>query len=206
MNANYQEVGNIAFRASQNEGSNHRHFTSSGRSDVSFDPTYSPLTTEGKNAPALGCLSHPRAATSGPCPSRIWNWKNVSSDLRTVFASDPTELAAALNEASTNRAQAIADFEGIAMHCVAGNAVCSTPNHGEPDVLPQEPNGYSGFSALCGHKFRRTRHRPQRPCRKSHHRFSRIWRHLCIPDARLCRRHARRRCARGVLIYLRRTR
>ena len=29
----------------------------------------------------------------------------------------------------------------------------SRPTHGEPDVLPQEPGGYAGFSALYGHKF-----------------------------------------------------
>jgi hypothetical protein len=79
--------------------------------------------------------------------------ENVNGDLKTVFASDPVELAAALAEAKANFSGAVADFEGIAVHCAAGDAVCSSANHGEPDLLPQEPGGYNGFNALFGHKF-----------------------------------------------------
>src|SRR5262249_13014441 len=45
------------------------------------------------------------------------------------------------------------DFEGIAIHCAQGNALCSTANGGGPDILPAEPNGYTGFNALYGHKY-----------------------------------------------------
>ena len=53
----------------------------------------------------------------------------------------------------SNFNKAVADYEGIAVHCAAGSAVCATANGGEPDVLPQEPGGYTGFNALYGHKF-----------------------------------------------------
>jgi hypothetical protein len=84
--------------------------------------------------------------------------ENTNSDIKTVFANDPTELALALADKN-----AAADFEGIAIHCSAGNALCSNQNHGEPDVLPQEPNGYSGFNALYGHKFVAPVISPNRP-------------------------------------------
>jgi hypothetical protein len=48
---------------------------------------------------------------------------------------------------------AIADFEGIAIHCAAGDPLCSTANNGKPDVLPNEPGTYTGFNALFGHKY-----------------------------------------------------
>lgn len=121
--------------------------------DGSADSTYSLLTADGKNAPAPWVPFTRAGCNVGAVSIANMELENVSSDLRTVFASDPAELAAALNEASTNRNQAIADFEGIAIHCAAGNAVCSSQNQGEPDLLPQEPNGYTGFNALYGHKF-----------------------------------------------------
>src|SRR5260370_35777083 len=75
--------------------------------------------------------------------------ENVGSDVNKVFGSTSAEAA----EAKANHTKAVADFEGIAIHCAAGNALCSTANGGEPDTLPQEPGGYTGFSALYGHAF-----------------------------------------------------
>ena len=42
------------------------------------------------------------------------------------------------------------DWLGIAIHCAQGSALCSAANHGAPDALPDEPNGYTGFNALFG--------------------------------------------------------
>ena len=44
----------------------------------------------------------------------------------------------------------VADFEGIAIHCARGSPRCAG---GHPDVLTDEPGGYSGFNALFGNKF-----------------------------------------------------
>jgi hypothetical protein len=46
-----------------------------------------------------------------------------------------------------------ADFEGVAVHCAQGSALCSAANGGVPDLLPQEPGGYNDYSALFGAKF-----------------------------------------------------
>jgi hypothetical protein len=43
-----------------------------------------------------------------------------------------------------------ADFLGIAVHCAQGSAICATSNGGAPDLLPDEPGGYTGFNALFG--------------------------------------------------------
>jgi hypothetical protein len=42
------------------------------------------------------------------------------------------------------------DFLGIAIHCAQVSALCSTANGGAPDLLPDEPGGYTGFNALFG--------------------------------------------------------
>jgi hypothetical protein len=112
------------------------------------DPTFSLLTADGKNAPAPWVPFTRAGCNVGAVSIANMEMENTNSDIKTVFANDPTELALALADKN-----AAADFEGIAIHCSAGNALCSNQNHGEPDVLPQEPNGYSGFNALYGHKF-----------------------------------------------------
>jgi hypothetical protein len=70
--------------------------------------------------------------------------ENVGSDINTVFGPGSPEAA----EAAANRPKAVADFEGIAIHCAPGSAVCGSA--GRPDLLPDEPGGYQGFSALYG--------------------------------------------------------
>jgi hypothetical protein len=73
--------------------------------------------------------------------------ENVSTgatgDVTTVFGANSPQW----NEAKANSTKAAADFEGIAVHCAKGSAVCAT---GETDALPQEPGGYTGFQALFG--------------------------------------------------------
>jgi hypothetical protein len=52
------------------------------------------------------------------------------------------------------RNQAVADFEGIAIHCGAADsadgALCGSSHGGKPDLLPDEPGGYTGFKGLFG--------------------------------------------------------
>jgi len=72
-------------------------------------------------------------------------FENVTSDVDNVFGPTSPEH----NEAATNRTLATADFEGIAVHCAKGSPLCA---NGQPDVLADEPGGYTGFKALFGNK------------------------------------------------------
>jgi len=117
------------------------------------DPSFFMVTPDGKNAPAPWVPWTRAGCNVGAASIANMELENVSGDIKTVFASDPTVRDAALAEAKSNFNKAVADFEGIAIHCAAGDAMCSNANHGEPDILPQEPGGYAGFSALYGHKF-----------------------------------------------------
>ena len=42
------------------------------------------------------------------------------------------------------------DYEGVATHCAKGSPLCSNAQFAKPDLLPDEPGGYTGFSALFG--------------------------------------------------------
>jgi hypothetical protein len=75
--------------------------------------------------------------------------ENTAIDIPTVFGPGSPEA----QEVATNQPQAFADFVGIGVHCAQGSEICSTANHGRPDVLPDEPGGYLNYMGLFGHKY-----------------------------------------------------
>jgi hypothetical protein len=75
--------------------------------------------------------------------------ENTAIDIPTVFGANSPEAA----EVASNPAQAFADFVGIGVHCAQGSSICSAANNGKPDLLPDEPGGYTGFSGLFGAKY-----------------------------------------------------
>src|SRR5919202_1041050 len=70
--------------------------------------------------------------------------ENTAIDIPTVFGPGSPEAA----EVAANPGQAFADFVGIGVHCAPGSAVCAASTHTRPDLLPDEPGGYSGFNGL----------------------------------------------------------
>jgi hypothetical protein len=88
----------------------------------------------------------------------------------TVYATDPTgDMTKVFGEGSPEwlegrnaqiapggtaaAAKALTDFVGIAIHCGAGGGICSRSSNARPDVLPDEPGGYTGFEGLFGAKY-----------------------------------------------------
>ena len=76
-------------------------------------------------------------------------FENIPDDVNNVFGAGSPEGVEANNPATFDKATA--DFEGIAIHCTRISKVCGTA--GSPDLLPDEPRGYQGFSALYGNFF-----------------------------------------------------
>jgi len=118
-------------------------------SGATTDSTYNMLTAEGKNAPAPWVPYTRAGCNVGQVATANTVLENIATDIPTVFGSTSTEAA----EVASNPGQAFADFVGIGVHCALGNALCSQANSGKPDVLPQEPGGYSGYMGLFGHKY-----------------------------------------------------
>lgn len=113
------------------------------------DTTYGLLTAQGQNAPAPWVPFTRAGCNVGSVASANTILENIATDIPTVFGPNSPQAA----EVAANPGQATADFVGIGIHCAAGNGLCSSNNGGAPDKLPQEPGGYSGFSALFGHKY-----------------------------------------------------
>jgi hypothetical protein len=84
-----------------------------------------------------------------------------AGDMTKVFGSGSTEWneavtsnAAAAGTAARNLAQT--DFVGIAIHCAKGGGICAksaNTANARPDLLPDEPGGYTGFQGLFGAKY-----------------------------------------------------
>ena len=76
-------------------------------------------------------------------------FENTTSDVTNVFGAGSPQAI----EAAANPTLAAADFEGIAIHCAQGSALCSGSPNAAPDALADEPGGYTGYQALFGNKY-----------------------------------------------------
>ena len=113
------------------------------------DTTFNMLTASGKNAPAPWVPYTRAGCNFGAVATANTILENTGIDIPTVFGAVSPEA----NEVVSNPNQAFADFVGIGIHCAAGAALCASANSGRPDLLPDEPGGYSGFNGLFGHKY-----------------------------------------------------
>lgn len=113
------------------------------------DTTYNMLTAVGKNAPAPWVPYTRAGCNFGSVLSGNTALENTGTDITTVFGAGSPEA----QEAQSNAALAQADFVGIAVHCAAADALCSSANNGKTDALPDEPGGYTGYNALFGNKY-----------------------------------------------------
>ena len=112
--------------------------------DVLPDGKYQMLAPDGKNAPAPWVAFTRAGCDVGAFSIANIEFENVTSDVNNVFGpSSPQAM-----EAKTNSIKAVADFEGIIVHCAKGSALCA--QNSAPDILKDEPGGYVGFNALYG--------------------------------------------------------
>ncbi len=122
-----------------------------------FDPTtttptdtkYNMLGLDDKNTPAPWVPFTRAGCNVGVVATANMVLENNQIDIPTVFGATSPENA----EAHADPSLATTDFVGIGIHCAQNDPLCSAANHGVSDLLPDEPGGYNGFSALFGHKY-----------------------------------------------------
>jgi hypothetical protein len=95
------------------------------------------LNENGKNAPAPW-VPYTRAGCDVGAVSLNGLAIENKTDIANIFGS------------SVAAGAATQDYEGIAIHCAPGSGLCNNPSFARPDLLPDEPGGYNGFSALYG--------------------------------------------------------
>jgi hypothetical protein len=125
--------------------------------DPIFDPTtstptdtkFNMLAANGSNAPAPWVPFTRAGCNFGGVATANIELENIATDIPTVFGANSPQAA----EVKSNPGQAFADFVGVGVHCATGNSLCSSANGGAPDLLPNEPGGYTGYMGLFGHKY-----------------------------------------------------
>jgi hypothetical protein len=92
--------------------------------DPVHDPTFSLLTHFGKNAPAPWVPFTRAGCNVGAVSIANMEIENTGSDITTIFGAGSPEAI----EAATPNSSAVADFEGIAIHCAKNDPVCAAGN------------------------------------------------------------------------------
>ena len=122
--------------------------------DVAPDGTPQMIDQRGKVAPAPWVAFTRAGCDVGAFSTANIEFENTTTDIDNVFGVNSAEHkeAHALDTGGqfVENPQAVADFEGISIHCAKGSPICTT---GQDDVLNDEPGGYVGFKALFGNKF-----------------------------------------------------
>ena len=80
--------------------------------------------------------------------------ENTGIDIPTFFGpTSPEAIQAASDSPGQPATQTFADYVGLGVHCAHGSAICGASTDSKPDLLPDEPQPYTGYSALMGAKY-----------------------------------------------------
>ncbi|MDQ2743506.1 MAG: hypothetical protein M3Z66_14610, partial [Chloroflexota bacterium] len=109
------------------------------------------VTSKGAEPPAPWVPYTRAGCNFGAVAAANTELENNVPDVANVFGPNSPQAMEASNPNLQN--QASADFQGLAIHCAAGASACASANTGVPDLLPNEPGGYTGFQALFGNKY-----------------------------------------------------
>ncbi len=126
------------------------------------DTSYVLIADTGLNTPAPWVAYTRAGCDVGAVGIADIDLENNSSDLITIYGAGSPEVTV-----GKPSYVGTPDFEGIALHCAQGSAVCAAASSlsgtkeadGLPvskavaDLLPQEPNGYSGYQGIFGHRY-----------------------------------------------------
>jgi hypothetical protein len=114
------------------------------------DATTTLVGQNGKTPPAPWVPYTRAGCDFGSVAAANTELENQAPDVAHVFGAKSPDAAEADNPKLASKAAA--DYEGLSVHCAAGSSVCAD-HHWVPDVLPDEPGGYSGYRALFGAKY-----------------------------------------------------
>jgi hypothetical protein len=90
--------------------------------------------------------------------------ENTNQDIKTVFGPNSPESAQLAADPDSFKDPEVADYIGVAVHCAQGDSTCANAqaikygqtapsSSAQPDLLPTEPGGYSGYQGLFGARY-----------------------------------------------------
>jgi hypothetical protein len=116
---------------------------------------YNMLNEQGKNMPAPWVPYTRAGCNVGVAAAANMALQDPKTEIPRVFGKgSPEEKELLASQTQPEKVDLLkTNYTQIAVHCAAGAQLCSEANHGRADILPDEPGGYTGFSALYGHKY-----------------------------------------------------
>jgi hypothetical protein len=125
-------------------------FPPSGQTDL----TPEMINENGKVAPAPWVPYTRAGCDVGQVATANTILENTGIDIPTFFGpGSPEALQAAADSPGASATQTFADYVGIGVHCAQSSLICGSSTNAKPDLLPDEPGGYTGFNALMGAKY-----------------------------------------------------
>jgi hypothetical protein len=108
------------------------------------DNNFALVTPKGKNVPAPWV-----PFTRAGCEVGAFSTANI------VLERTPFDVAKVFGAGSTQAMDpdAFGNYIGAAIHCSINSPFCTQANNAVPDLLPDEPGGYTGYQALFGLKY-----------------------------------------------------
>jgi hypothetical protein len=111
------------------------------------------LVGQNGQTPPAPWVSYTRAGCDfGSVAAANTEIENTLPDVPLLFGANSADAKEAENPTDAGQAKAVADYEGLSVHCALGSAVCAK-YHSVADKLPDEPGGYPGYKALFGAKY-----------------------------------------------------
>jgi hypothetical protein len=125
-------------------------FPPSGQTDL----TPEMINENGKVAPAPWVPYTRAGCDVGQVATANTILENTGIDIPTFFGpGSPEALQAAADSPGASATQTFADYVGIGVPCAQSSLICGSSTNAKPDLLPDEPGGYTGFNALMGAKY-----------------------------------------------------
>jgi hypothetical protein len=113
---------------------------------ATMDDTFALTTASGQNVPAPWVPFTRAGCDVGAFSTANIVLERAPFDVKKVFGATSPQAAETTSD-QTN------DFIGAAIHCASNSPFCAAQNNAVADLLPDEPNGYSGYQALFGLKY-----------------------------------------------------
>ena len=116
------------------------------------DSTTNLIGQDGKTPPAPWVPYTRAGCDFGSVAAANTEIENTLPDVPLLFGANSADAKEAENPSNAGQAKAVADYEGLSVHCALGSAVCAK-YHSVANNLPDEPGGYAGYQALFGAKY-----------------------------------------------------
>jgi len=112
------------------------------------------LDQQGKNAPAPRVPFTRAGCNVGAFSIANMEFENTTNDIDNVFGANSPQHQENIN----NHNKAVADFEGIVVHCAKGSPLCAS--NAAPDILKDEPGAIPGSPPSMATPMSNPRSRP----------------------------------------------